>query len=137
MIKRIVAAALAAGVIILAGAAKPAKKSSAEPAIEFAESAHDFGTIAEDGGNVSHEFRFTNTGDAPLLILNATASCGCTTPKYPKQPIAPGKTGKIKVSYNPNGRPGEFDKTVTVRTNVKRQKRVTVKIKGFVTPAKD
>lgn len=130
--KKLMAAVLAAGTMFLATAAKPA----GEPAVEFAEPAHDFGTIAEDGGNVSYEFGFTNTGDAPLLIVNATASCGCTMPKFPKQPIAPGKSGKVKVTYNPKGRPGEFDKTVTVRTNVKKQKKVTLKIKGFVTPAK-
>ncbi len=135
--KRLIAAALAAGAMLLAGAAKPAAGAKAEPAIQFAEASHDFGTIAEEGGNVSHEFVFTNTGDAPLLIVNATASCGCTMPKFPKNPVAPGKTGKIKVTYNPKGRPGEFDKTVTVRTNVKQQKKVTVKIKGFVTPAKN
>lgn len=131
--KKFLAAAMAAGAMLLATAAKPA----GDPAVEFAETVHDFGTVAEDGGNVSCEFAFTNTGEAPLLILNATASCGCTMPKFPKQPVAPGKSGRIKVTYNPKGRPGEFDKTVTVRTNVKQQKKVTLKIKGFVSPAKN
>jgi len=70
-----------------------------EPAITFEDTSHDFGTIAEDGGNVTHEFKFTNTGDAPLMIVNASASCGCTRPSYPKKPVAPGKTDKIKVTY--------------------------------------
>ena len=130
--KKILTALLAAGAVLLASAAKPA----GTPAIEFSETAHDFGTIREDGGNVSCEFAFKNTGDAPLLIVNATASCGCTRPNYPKQPVAPGKTGIIKVTYHPKGRPGEFDKTVTVRTNVKDQKKVTLKITGVVLPEK-
>lgn len=130
--KKIFAALLAAGCVFCAMAAK----TSGEPAIEFAESTYDFGTIAEKGGNVSHEFAFTNTGESPLLIVNATASCGCTMPKFPKEPIAAGKSGKIKVTYNPDGRPGEFHKTITVRTNSKKQKKVTLKIKGFVTPDK-
>ena len=97
-----------------------------EPAITFEDTSHDFGTIAEDGGNVTHEFKFTNTGDAPLMIVNASASCGCTRPSYPKKPVAPGKTDKIKVTYVPVGRPGEFVKTVTVKTNVKKQKTITI-----------
>ena len=132
--RNIFASVLAAGVLLAASAAKPA----GEPAIEFAETVHDFGTIAEDGGSVSCEFPFTNTGDAPLLIVNASASCGCTRPGYPKNPVAPGKSGKIKVTYIPKGRPGEFNKTVTVRTNIKDKdrKKVTLRITGFVSPAK-
>jgi len=74
-------------------------------AIQFAEKAYDFGTIAEQGGPVSHEFEFTNTGDAPLMILNATASCGCTRPDFPKKPVKAGKKGKIKVTYLPRRAP--------------------------------
>jgi len=107
-----------------------------EPAITFEDTSHDFGTIAEDGGNVTHEFKFTNTGDAPLMIVNASASCGCTRLSYPKKPVAPGKTDKIKVTYVPVGRPGEFVKTVTVKTNVKKQKTIKLKIKGTVVPKK-
>ena len=112
-----------------------AKAKADGAAIEFAEVSHDFGTIAEKGGPVSHEFTFTNTGNAPLMIVNATASCGCTRPDYPKKPVAAGKTGKIKVTYLPEVRPGEFTKTVTVKTNARKQKKVTLKIKGFVNPA--
>ena len=110
--------------------------SAAEPTVEFPELVHDFGTIAEDAGAVSHEFTFTNTGDAPLMIINASASCGCTRPDFPKKPIKAGKSDRIKVTYLPAGRPGEFNKTVTVKTNAKKAKKVTLRIKGFVTPAK-
>lgn len=110
--------------------------SAAGPAVEFPELVHDFGTIAENGGAVSHEFSFTNTGDAPLMIVNASASCGCTRPDFPKKPIKAGKSDRIKVTFLPTGRPGEFNKTVTIRTNAKKTKKVTLRIKGFVTPAK-
>lgn len=110
--------------------------SAAGPAVEFPELVHDFGTIAENGGAVSYEFSFTNTGDAPLMIVNASASCGCTRPDFPKKPIKAGKSDRIKVTFLPAGRPGEFNKTVTIRTNAKTTKKVTLRIKGFVTPAK-
>ena len=110
--------------------------SAAGPAVEFPELVHDFGTIAENGGAVSHEVSFTNTGDAPLMIVNASASCGCTRPDFPKKPIKAGKSDRIKVTFLPAGRPGEFNKTVTIRTNAKTTKKVTLRIKGFVTPAK-
>ena len=107
----------------------------AQAVIEFTEpKSHDFGIIAENGGPVSHEFEFTNTGDKPLVIISATASCGCTRPKYPQQPVKPGQKAKIKVTYLPAGRPGEFSKTVKVKTNAPKQKRVNLKITGTVTP---
>lgn len=107
------------------------------PRIEFAERAHDFGNIREEGGAVTHEFEFTNTGDEPLMIINASASCGCTRPEYPKKPVEPGKKSKIKVTFLPAGRPGEFNKTVTVKTNAHRARKVTLKIKGVVIPKKN
>lgn len=107
----------------------------AQSAIDFkGPKSHDFGTINENGGSVSHEFEFVNTGDKPLVIISATASCGCTRPKYPQEPIKPGKSAKIKVTYLPKGRPGEFDKAVKVRTNDPKNKKITLKIKGVVVP---
>lgn len=94
---------------------------------------HNFGTIKENGGPVTCEFPFVNEGEANLIIFDATAECGCTRPSYPKQPIAPGKSGVIKVTYNPVGRPGAFDKMVTVKTNGKPGK-VRLKVKGTVMP---
>ena len=75
--------------------------------ITFDEKSHDFGTIKEADGPVSYSFKFENTGDEPLVIINVNASCGCTRPDYPKEPIRPGKKGEIKVTYNPAGRPGQ------------------------------
>lgn len=109
--------------------------SLAEARIVFSgEKTHDFGTIKEDGGAVSVEFPFVNDGDTPLVIISATASCGCTQPKYPTEPIKPGKKGVIKVTYLPQGRPGEFDKLIKVRTNAKNGKKVSLKITGVVVP---
>jgi hypothetical protein len=101
----------------------------------FEVKSHDFGTIKEEGGPVSCYFEFTNTGDKPLLIIDATASCGCTRPEYPSKPIKPGKKGKIKVTYSPIGRPGAFKKTVKVKTNGK-ERTITLRIVGAVIPKK-
>ena len=96
---------------------------------------HDFGVIKEQGGPVTTEFEFINTGKKPLIIIDATASCGCTRPEYPTKPIKPGKKGKVKVTYSPLGRPGAFRKTVKVRTNGD-PKTATLIIQGTVTPGK-
>ena len=69
--------------------------------MEFSKTEHDFGTINE-GDVVEHEFTFTNTGKAPLVVTNAKGSCGCTVPKKPEGPIAPGETGEIQVKYDTN-----------------------------------
>ena len=111
------------------------KTAEGQPGISFTQTTHDFGVIPENGGSVTTTFEFTNPGDGPLLIINASASCGCTCPEYPRKPVKPGKKDKITVTYNPKGRPGEFTKNVTVRTNVKGKKKVVLKIKGNVTPA--
>ena len=101
----------------------------------FEVKSHDFGTIKEAKGPVSCIFEFTNTGDKPLLIIDATASCGCTRPEYPTKPIKPGKKGKIKVTYSPIGRPGAFKKTVKIKTNGK-ERTTTLRIEGTVIPKK-
>ena len=101
----------------------------------FAVKTHDFGTIKEEAGPVSCTFEFTNTGNKPLLIIDATASCGCTRPEYPTKPIKPGKKGKIKVTFSPIGRPGAFKKTVKIKTNGKEGTHV-LRIEGTVIPKK-
>ncbi|MBQ9576841.1 MAG: DUF1573 domain-containing protein [Muribaculaceae bacterium] len=101
----------------------------------FEVKSHDFGTIKEADGPVSCTFEFTNTGNKPLLIIDATASCGCTRPEFPTKPIKPGKKGKIKVTYSPIGRPGAFKKTVKVKTNGK-ERTSTLRISGTVIPKK-
>lgn len=99
----------------------------------FDTKSHDFGTIQEAKGPVSCDFEFTNTGDKPLLIIDAAASCGCTRPEYPSKPIKPGKKGKIKVTFSPIGRPGAFKKSVKIKTNG-RERTTTLRIEGTVIP---
>ncbi len=99
------------------------------------EETHDFGTIKE-GPVAEYVFEFKNTGKEPLIIQSASASCGCTTPEWPKEPILPGKKGKITVHYNTQGRPGPFTKTVFITSNaVSDKERYELYIKGTVTPA--
>lgn len=129
--KRILIICLA--VLAVAGIAAAKKKTAdGDPAIKFTETVWDFGTIKNDRP-ASHDFEFVNDGTGNLVILNATAECGCTRPEYPDKPVAPGKKGKVKVTFNPVGRPGSFEKTVTVKTNGS-PKKVRLKIRGVVAP---
>lgn len=98
----------------------------------FTKTNHDFGTINE-GDIVEHKFTFTNTGKAPLVILNAKGSCGCTVSKWPKEPIAPGATGDMVVTFNSNGKPNLQNKQVTITANTEKGKEI-LKIKAMVTP---
>lgn len=93
---------------------------SKKAAIEFAESEHDFGTISEGDGPVSFVFTFKNVGNAPLVLTRVISSCGCTTPSFSKDPIAPGKEGKVTVTYDPAGRVYPFVKTISVYSNGKK-----------------
>ena len=90
-------------------------KASA-PIMTFAKESHDFGQVNE-GDKVVFDFFFTNTGKSALIISNATATCGCTVPEYPKQPLAPGKTGIIHVVFNSTGKSGMQNKIITLTTN--------------------
>lgn len=78
---------------------------------------HNFGEINETDGKVSHTFVVKNEGTAPLVISNVTASCGCTTPEWTKEPIPAGKTGEVKVTFDPTNRPGTFMKTIRLYGN--------------------
>lgn len=100
----------------------------------FPEKTYDFGIIKEENGPINTTFEVVNTGNKPLLIIDVAVSCGCTTREFTKRPIAPGKSGKIKVYYNPAGRPGAFKKDIKVRTNG-RERRTTLYIEGTTIPA--
>jgi hypothetical protein len=102
------------------------------PEITFENDVIDFGTI-EFGSDGTREFVFTNTGREPLIITSARGSCGCTVPAPPREPIAPGQKGTIKVTYDTK-RTGPFVKTVTVDSNARTSKKV-ITIKGNVKPA--
>ena len=100
--------------------------------INFENVEYDFGTINE-GDIVEHTFAFTNTGDSPLLIEKATASCGCTVPKWPNDPIPVGETGEIQVRFDSKNKPNQQIKTITITANT--DPSITrLRIKGFVTP---
>ncbi|MFD2932895.1 DUF1573 domain-containing protein [Spirosoma flavum] len=91
--------------------------SAKMPKITFAEKGiHDFGTLTE-GDTVEHIFAFTNTGEFPLIINNITASCGCTTPDWPREPVAPGAKSSVRVRFNSRGKNGEQSKTITIFAN--------------------
>ena len=101
------------------------------PVITFNEKEFDFGTI-DQGTKVEHIFKFKNTGDAPLVIVNAKSSCGCTVPSYPKGPIAPGAEAELLVKFNGSGK-NQVSKTITITANTETGKE-TLKIKAFVNP---
>ncbi len=92
---------------------------------------HDYGTIAK-GSDGSCYFTITNNGDTPLTITRAKGSCGCTVPDWPREPIAPGQSAKMKVTYDTN-RPGPINKTVTITSNATNSPTKVVRIKGTVT----
>jgi len=103
-----------------ASAVTPPNPNAAE--ITFKADSHDFGTV-KNGADISYEFVFTNTGKEPLIISDVQRQCGCTTPSWPKEPIPPGQTGKIKVSYDTK-RTGSVTKNVTVLSNAKTASKV-------------
>jgi|TARA_Y100000768_G_scaffold173601_2_gene129974 hypothetical protein len=90
--------------------------AGAYPKFTFDQEEHNFGQI-RDGDVVSHTFRFTNTGEAPLIISKATAACGCTVPQWPKQPIPAGGSGEIQVQFDSSNKPGMQNKVVTITAN--------------------
>lgn len=97
-----------------------AQTTQKQAEIKFEKLTHDFGTISDKAPVQKCTFTFTNVGDAPLVINQAVASCGCTVPQYSKKPILPGEKGSITVTFNSRGQfPSHFKKTVTVRSNGK------------------
>ena len=102
---------------------------------EFSETVHDFGTVKE-GEIVSHVFTFKNTGEGPIVIQNARGSCGCTVPKYSREPVQPGEEGIITVNFNTAGRPNVQNKSVTILANTD-PPQSKLMIKAMVTPKID
>ncbi len=103
------------------------------PSFDFTEEEYDFGTISA-GEIVEHTFKFTNTGEAPLIIQSATASCGCTVPTKPTEPIAVGATGEIGVRFDSKNKSGAQSPVITIRANT--YPAVTrVRLKGTVNAA--
>jgi hypothetical protein len=100
--------------------------------ISFDKKEYNFGTVNE-GDIVETTYLVTNSGKTDLVITNAKASCGCTVPVWPKEPIKPGKTGEIKVKFNTSGKPNRQQKTITLTTNTESGREVLI-LKGSVTP---
>ncbi|MBB3700695.1 DUF1573 domain-containing protein [Flammeovirga yaeyamensis] len=109
------------GLFALAVQAQDAKG----PVITFAENTYEFGDIHQ-GDVVEHTFKFTNTGDAPLVIINVSTTCGCTAPKWPKEPIAAGEEGEIIVKFNSRGKRGVQNKPITIQSNAKSPTRISI-----------
>ena len=117
--------------LLMAGAAKAQDaKTQNGPEIEFEKVVHDYGDVPYNGDGKC-EFRFTNTGNEPLLVLKPKSSCGCTVSTWPQDPILPGKSEVIKVTYRTN-RVGNFDKKVTVTSNAVQNPTMVLRIKGRV-----
>ena len=117
--------------LLMVGAAKAQdKKANIGPEIEFEKVVHDYGDVPFNGDGTC-EFRFTNTGNEPLLIQKPKSSCGCTIPSWPNEPILPGESDVIKVTYKTN-RVGNINKTVTVTSNALKNSTVVLRIKGRV-----
>ncbi|WP_435414743.1 DUF1573 domain-containing protein [Polaribacter aestuariivivens] len=106
------------------------KKGTASVSLDKKE--YDFGTVNE-GDIVETVFKVTNTGKTDLVITNATGSCGCTVPVWPKAPIKPGETGDVEVKFNTSGKPNRQMKTVTLTTNTESGREILT-LKGSVTP---
>lgn len=106
--------------------------SNAQSTMVFKNTVHDFGDIQEKDGVVSCVFTFVNEGKSPFVIENVSVSCGCTTPEYLKKPVMPGESRTITISFDPEGRSGEFLKDVFITSN-NRQNRNTLQIKGNIT----
>ena len=115
----------------VAEAAVRDEAAKAVPVMTFEKAEHDFGTI-EQGTPQETAFKFTNTGNAPLIITDAKSSCGCTVPNPPKDPIAPGETGELLVKFNGSGQ-NQVTKTITVTANTEKGSEL-LRIKAFVNP---
>jgi len=102
--------------------------------MNFTERQHDFGTINQ-GDKVTHIFTYTNTGAVDLLVSNAVGSCGCTVPEYTHEPVHPGETGTIKVTFNSAGKSGHQSKTVTITANTQTTKEILTIKASIIPPA--
>jgi hypothetical protein len=104
-----------------------------KPSITFAEKEYSFGTVRETDGFIIHDFTFTNEGKVPLIINDVKSTCGCTVPEWPHEPVLPGKSGKIRVSFNPGKQSGAISKSIIIQSNAD-VPQTAVLIKGVVIP---
>ncbi len=116
--------------IILAATLQMPGQEAAAPKIAFEKTVFNFDTIMQNG-NAEHVFRFTNEGNAPLLVTSAFSSCGCVVPEWPREPIAPKAKASIKVKYN-TSKTGSFTKAIVVKTNDTETPKTVLRINGTV-----
>lgn len=110
--------------------------NNSAPAIKFETMVYDFGTLKEDEIK-GYTFKFTNTGNAPLVINEVEKPCGCTHPEWSKEPIMPGKTGEISVKFSAKGQPkGVFRKTLNVYSNINQERKPILMVKGTIVKGK-
>jgi hypothetical protein len=102
--------------------------------VQIIDSSYNFGKVA-DGEKVEYSYRFRNTGTKPLVVVQATASCGCTVPQKPEKPVMPGEIGFIKIVFDSKNRVGNAHKTITVESNAKPEF-PPLTLTGDVTPVK-
>lgn len=108
-------------IIVLLSSASVYAQVENGPDFKFDKTKHDFGDIIQ-GDALEHYFKFTNVGKEPLVISRIVTTCGCTAPTWPKEPIKPGETGKIKIVFNSTGKIGRQNKVVTILSNSVNQK---------------
>ena len=122
--------------VMMAGIAKAQDSNVAEngPKIKFEEQIHDFGEIP-NGGNTEYEYRFTNTGNEPLILTKVSPRCGCTASEWTKEPVLPGESGVVIARYKHNTKEGKFDKVIDVTSNALHTPTLQLHIKGTILPA--
>lgn len=121
--KKEVKPSLSSNLVMNDNTAETLGEKSSMPEFNFEKELHDFGKLV-DGEKVSYSFKFTNSGNAPLIISNAKGSCGCTVPNWSKDPIAPGESGSIDVTFNSSGRSGKQNKAITLTANTNPNRKV-------------
>lgn len=109
---------------------KITKPAGPKTTIKFDKYEHDFGNIAQNSSN-KYVYKFTNTGKEPLVISNAKGSCGCTVPRWPKEPVPPGESGEIEIIYKPGKQKNKQSKTITISGNTEPDKTI-LKVKANV-----
>ena len=114
---------LSSNLVLNDATAESSSEKSGMPEFKFEKELHDFGQLV-DGEKVSYSFKFSNSGDAPLIISNAKGSCGCTVPNWSREPIAPGESGSIDVTFNSSGRSGKQNKAITLTANTNPNRKV-------------
>lgn len=134
--KKVILFILLAVMLISPLFAQTDNESKNGPVITFVESSYDFGDINQ-GDKVTHVFKFENTGTEPLILSNVNTTCGCTAPKWPREPIPPGEKGEVTVTFNSAGKMGKQNKVITIFSNATNAQEKVKIITNILPPKKD